>query len=146
MSSRSNRTRPRHVDGAKSSGDAVTSRSPMKSSRQITSATIPAILSPARGPEDVKRIVTMLRTMLPNIKIEVEAMVAEGDMVSAATPRPRLTRRVTWACRRPAKAIRTPAIQMFRFANGKIVESWAVRDNLGTRRQLGHAPAMPARR
>ena len=72
--------------------------------------------------EDVKRIVTMLRTMLPNIKIEVEAMVAEGDMVSAATPRPRLTRRVTWACRRPAKAIRTPAIQMFRFANGKIVE------------------------
>ena len=44
------------------------------------------------------------------------------------------------------KAIRTPAIQMFRFANGKIVESWAVRDDLGTRRQLGHAPAMPARR
>src|ERR1043166_8064802 len=34
---------------------------------------------PARGPEDVKKIVTMLRTMLPDLNIEIEAMVAEGD-------------------------------------------------------------------
>jgi predicted ester cyclase len=40
------------------------------------------------------------------------------------------------------KSIRTSAMQMFRFANGKIVESWAVRDDLGTLRQLGHAPAI----
>jgi len=33
-------------------------------------------------------------------------------------------------------------MQMFRFADGKIVESWAVRDDLGTLRQLGHL-AMP---
>jgi predicted ester cyclase len=40
------------------------------------------------------------------------------------------------------KAIRTQAIQIFRFAeDGKIVESWAVRDDLGTLRQLGHLPA-----
>jgi predicted SnoaL-like aldol condensation-catalyzing enzyme len=36
---------------------------------------------PARGPEDVKRIVTMLRSMLPDFRIEVEAIIAEGDMV-----------------------------------------------------------------
>src|SRR5215471_15818204 len=36
---------------------------------------------PARGPEDVKRIVTMMRTMLPDFRIHVEAMVAEGDLV-----------------------------------------------------------------
>ena len=36
---------------------------------------------PARGPEDVKRIVTMLRSMLPDFHIEVEAMMAEGDFV-----------------------------------------------------------------
>jgi hypothetical protein len=33
-------------------------------------------------------------------------------------------------------------MQMFRFDHGKIVESWAVRDDLGTLRQLGHLPAM----
>jgi len=39
------------------------------------------------------------------------------------------------------KAIRTQAIQIFRFADGKIVESWAARDDLGTLKQLGHLPA-----
>ena len=39
-------------------------------------------------------------------------------------------------------------MQMFRFANGKIVESWAVRDDLGTLKQLGHlaAPGSPVKR
>jgi steroid delta-isomerase-like uncharacterized protein len=97
---------------------------------------------PAKGPEDVKRIVTMLRTMLPDFRIEVESMVAEGDMVVS-----RYTATATDTVGymgRPAtgKAIRTAAIQMFRFADGKIVESWAVRDDLGTLRQLGHVPAM----
>lgn len=32
------------------------------------------------------------------------------------------------------KVIQTPALQIFRFAGGKIVESWAVRDDLGTLR------------
>src|SRR5499426_4796399 len=36
---------------------------------------------PARGPEDVKRVVKMLRAMLPDLRIELEAMVAEGDFV-----------------------------------------------------------------
>src|SRR5262245_43278363 len=36
---------------------------------------------PARGPEDVKRIVTMLRAMFPDFHIQVEAIVAEGDVV-----------------------------------------------------------------
>jgi hypothetical protein len=40
------------------------------------------------------------------------------------------------------KVIRTPAIQIFRFAGGRIVESWAVRDDLGTLRQLGHLPLL----
>jgi hypothetical protein len=38
---------------------------------------------------------------------------------------------------------RTPAIQIFRFADdGRIVESRAVRDDLGTLRQLGHVPPL----
>ena len=37
------------------------------------------------------------------------------------------------------------AIQMFRFENGRIVESWAVRDDLGVLRQLGQFPPAPRR-
>jgi steroid delta-isomerase-like uncharacterized protein len=98
---------------------------------------------PAKGPADVKRIVTMLRGMLPDLHIQIDSMVAEGDMVVSrytATA----TDTVGYMGMPPTgKAIRTSAMQMFRFANGKIVESWAVRDDLGTLRQLGHAPALP---
>ena len=96
---------------------------------------------PARGPEDVKRIVTMLRTMLPDFRLSVEAVIAEGDIVVSrytATA----TDTVGYMGMPPTgKPIRTSAIQMFRFSNGKIVESWAVRDDLGTLRQLGHFAA-----
>src|SRR5262245_21529865 len=89
---------------------------------------------PARGPEDVKRIVTMLRAMLPDFRIQVEAVIAEGDIVVSrytATA----TDSVGYMGMPPTgKAIRTSAMQMFRFSNGKIVESWAVRDDLGTLR------------
>jgi predicted SnoaL-like aldol condensation-catalyzing enzyme len=100
---------------------------------------------PARGPEDVKRIVVMLRTMLPDLNIKIEDMVAEGDMVVTrytATA----TDTVGYMGMAPTgKKIRTTAMQSFRFANGKVVESWAVRDDLGTLRQLGHLPELPAR-
>ena len=102
---------------------------------------------PARGPDDVKRIVTMLRTMLPDFSIHIDAMIAEGDLVVSrytATA----TDTVGYMGMPPTgKAVRTAAIQIFRFSNGKIVESWAARDDLGTLRQLGHLtlPGGPAR-
>jgi predicted SnoaL-like aldol condensation-catalyzing enzyme len=87
---------------------------------------------PARGPADVKRIVTMLRGMLPDLTLQIESMVTENDMVVSrytATA----TDTVGYMGMPPTgKVIRTSAMQMFRFANGKIVESWAVRDDLGT--------------
>ena len=96
---------------------------------------------PAHGPEDVKRIVTMLRSMFPDFTITVDAIVADGDMVVSRYTST-ATDTVGYMGMPPTgKSIRTPAMQMFRFANGKIVESWAVRDDLGTLRQLGHIPA-----
>jgi len=96
---------------------------------------------PARGPADVKRIVQMLRSMLPDFHIEVETIIAEGDFVVSrytATA----TDTIGYMGMPPTgRAIRTQAIQIFRFSNGKIVESWAARDDLGTLKQLGHLPA-----
>jgi len=99
---------------------------------------------PARGPADVKRIVNMLRTMLPDFHIQVDAMLADGEFVISrytATA----TDTVGYMGMPPTgKSIKTSAIQIFRFADGKIVESWAARDDLGTLKQLGHwAPPAP---
>jgi len=97
---------------------------------------------PAHGPEDVKRIVTMLRTMLPDLSIEIEAMVAEGEMVVSRYTST-ATDSVGYMGMPPTgKKIRATAMQFFRFDNGKIAESWAVRDDLGMLRQLGHVPEL----
>jgi steroid delta-isomerase-like uncharacterized protein len=95
---------------------------------------------PARGPEDVKRLVGMLRAMLPDLRIEIEDMVATGDTV--VTRYTGVATDTAGYLGRPptGRTIRTPAIQIFRFAGGQIAESWAVRDDLGTLVQLGHLP------
>jgi len=95
---------------------------------------------PAHGPGDIKKIVGMLREMLPDLRIEVEDVIAEDDKVVV-----RYTGVATdtqgYMGRPPTgKTVRSPAIQVFRFDDGMIVESWAVRDDLGTLVQLGHVP------
>lgn len=74
------------------------------------------------GPEDLKRLVCMLRAHVPDLHINVEDVIAEGDKV------------VT----RYTGALGTlSGIQIFRLVDGKIVESWANRDDLGALRQRG---------
>jgi steroid delta-isomerase-like uncharacterized protein len=100
---------------------------------------------PARGPADVKRIVTMLRKMLPDLEIRVESIIAEGDLVVSRYSTTATDTVGYMGMPATGKTIHASAMQMFRFANGKIVESWAVRDDLGVLRQLGHVPPPPGR-
>jgi steroid delta-isomerase-like uncharacterized protein len=101
---------------------------------------------PAHGPDDVKRIVSMLRSMLPDFRIEVDAIIAEGDFVVSRYTATATDTAGYMGMPATGKAIRTQAIQIFRFSDGKIVESWAARDDLGTLKQLGHLPAPGTKR
>lgn len=92
---------------------------------------------PARGPEDVKRIVSMLRAMLPDLRLELQDMIADRDKVVSRYTATATDTEGYMGMPPTGKVIHTSAIQIFRFANGKIAESWAVRDDLGTLRQLG---------
>src|SRR5262249_19518818 len=73
---------------------------------------------PARGPEDVQKIVTMLRGMLPDLKIQIDAMVAEGDFVVSHYTSTATDTRGYMGNPPTGKTIRTSAMQMFRFADG----------------------------
>ena len=95
---------------------------------------------PAQGPEDVKRIVTMLRSMLPDLRIS-SSHDRRGRFRRHPLYRDR-DRTVGYMGMPPTgKVVRTQAIQIFRFSNGRIVESWAARDDLEKLRQLGQLPA-----
>jgi predicted SnoaL-like aldol condensation-catalyzing enzyme len=74
-----------------------------------------------RGPEGMKRAFAVLHEEFPDIHVEIESMVAEGDIAAV-----RLTfsgthaptgERATW-----------PEMVFARFSEGKAVESWEVTD------------------
>ena len=74
------------------------------------------------GPEDLKRLVSMLRAQVPDLHISVEDVIAEGDKV---------------VTRYTGANGTLSGMQIFRLVDGKIVESWANRDDLGSLRQRG---------
>jgi steroid delta-isomerase-like uncharacterized protein len=86
------------------------------------------------------------RKAFPDLKVTVDLIVAEGDLVS-----------VRWTARGtntgsgngiPAtgKQVQTSGITMFRFADGAIAEEWTAGNQLGLMRQLGLLPSPAASR
>jgi predicted ester cyclase len=100
------------------------------------------------GKEGVKLFVKALRSAFPDLKITLGLQVAEGDLVvqqatSTGTMKgefagmPPSGKKATWE-----------AIHITRIKDNKIVEHWAVQDQLGMLQQLGFMPtpeAAPAR-
>ena len=75
-----------------------------------------------RGPEGMKRAFAGLHEEFPDVRVDIESMVAEGDIVAV-----RLTfvgtheptgEQATW-----------PEMVFARFSEGKVVESWEVTDS-----------------
>jgi steroid delta-isomerase-like uncharacterized protein len=93
-----------------------------------------------RGPAGLRSVVTMLRTAFPDLQIKTAEMVAEGDKVAV-----RATLRGThtgpfMGIPPTGRRVEQEQIHILRFAGGKTVEHWAVRDDLGLLRQLGVIP------
>ncbi len=92
------------------------------------------------GAEGVKALVGAVRSAFPDMKITVERQIAEGDLVVqhiTATG----TMKGDFAGMPPSgKHASWEAIHISRFANGKVVEHWAVQDQLGMLQQLGFVP------
>ena len=81
----------------------------------------PEALGVGRGPEGMKRAFAGLHEEFPDVHVEIESIVAEGDMVAV-----RLTFSGTHA---PSGDRATwPEMVFARFSEGKAVESWEVTD------------------
>ena len=92
------------------------------------------------GREGVKEFFSMFRSAFPDLQFAVEDMVAEGDKVAA-----RITIRGTHKgpfldIAPTGKQITVDAIDIFRFASGKIVDHWGVTDQMIMMQQLGAIP------
>jgi predicted ester cyclase len=90
-----------------------------------------------QGPEGLKETVTWLRGLWGPMRAEIEDEICEDDKVVA-----RVTihgRHVGEFLGRPpsGKEFATEQIHIWRIADGKVIEHWSVRDDLGQALQLG---------
>jgi steroid delta-isomerase-like uncharacterized protein len=90
-----------------------------------------------RGPEDVKRFLRQYREAFPDLQITIEDQIAEGDKVVTRWSS-RGTHRGEFRGIAPtSNEVRLTGMGIFRFSEGKVVESWDNFDQLGMLRQLG---------
>jgi steroid delta-isomerase-like uncharacterized protein len=101
---------------------------------------------PVPGPAGQKQIADDFRAAFPDLRVTVDVIVGEDDFVVGrwtATG----THLGSWGSLDPTgREITFSAANIFRFENGKVVEIWNHRDDLGLQEQLGaavHAGAAP---
>lgn len=89
------------------------------------------------GPEGVERLADFLLPAIPDMRIDLDDVVAEGDKVVV-----RLTLRGTHrgdlaGIAPTGRTIEVGVMDLFHLRGGKMSEHWALFDNLGMLRQLG---------
>jgi steroid delta-isomerase-like uncharacterized protein len=100
----------------------------------------PAQMRALRGPEVLKRTVSMYREAFPDVRITVDDVIAADDRVVLRW-HSEGTHRGDLAGLAPTGAHGSvTGISIDRWKDGKVVEAWAEWDNLGLARQLGAAP------
>jgi predicted ester cyclase len=98
------------------------------------------------GPDAVRRTAAGLRASFPDLQLEIQDEVADGDKVWVRV-RGRGTDTGGVAGRPPSgQHIEVDVIDIVRFRDGLICEHWGVADRLGMLQQVGVVPMPGARR
>jgi steroid delta-isomerase-like uncharacterized protein len=91
--------------------------------------------------EGFRRIVAATRDAFPDVHVNVQAVVAEGDLVVFRDTVHATSRGAFFGVPPNGKRLEWSEIHFLRVANGQIVEHWTNFDQLGILRQLGAIPA-----
>ncbi len=89
------------------------------------------------GPEGQKRIAGDFRAAFPDLHMQVDVMIAEDDLVMARWTTIGTNTGAWGSVPATGKQVKFSGVNIFRIANGKVVEIWNHRDDLGVMQQLG---------
>jgi hypothetical protein len=121
-------------------------------STELISTTIDEIVAPdvrirtplpvnATGADALKRVWAILLQAFPDLHVTVEDVIAEGDKVVTRNTVTG-THQGDFMGRPPTgKSVSYNEIFIFRFAGGRVAETWGVVDSLSVMRQLDLIPA-----
>jgi steroid delta-isomerase-like uncharacterized protein len=97
----------------------------------------------ATGAEAIKEVFTRLLQVYPDLHVEIEDLIAEGDKVVSRNTVTG-TQLGDYMGHPPSgRSVTYNEIFVMRFADGRIVETWGVVDVLAQMRQIGVVPTQP---
>jgi len=96
---------------------------------------------PFRGRDAALGWARTYRSAFPDIELTIETVLAEGDHVALRWHSTQTHRGAYLGVAPLGTRVTMTALQMFRFADGKIVEVWLMFDPLNVMQQLGVLPA-----
>jgi steroid delta-isomerase-like uncharacterized protein len=95
----------------------------------------------ATGAEALKQVWAMLLRIYPDIHLTVEDMIAEADKVVGRTTVTGTHRGEFMGVGPTGKSVTYNEMFIFRFADGRVVETWGVVDVYAQMKQIGVIPA-----
>ena len=93
----------------------------------------------APGAEGVKAVIASLRRAFPDFHLEIEDLVVDGELVWLRMTGTGTNDGSFMGHPPTGKRMRTPAFDLLRVRDGRLVEHWGVPDRLGALFQLGLA-------
>ena len=93
-----------------------------------------------QGPESIKTFATVLRGAFPDLHLNLEDIVAEGDRVVNRWTFQGTHQGEFYGVPPTGRTVSISGIDIWRVRDGKIVENQQVVDNLGLLQQLGAIP------
>lgn len=96
---------------------------------------------PTRGPAEFKLFANNLRGAIPDIRMTIEDIMAEGDKVTVRITVEGTHKGGQLGVAPTGRRIRIAGVVLVRIANGQIFEGWNSWDQLGLLRQIGALPA-----
>ena len=93
-----------------------------------------------RGPESLRMVITMLRAAFPDLRFAIEELIAEGDIVAGRLTMNGTHQGALMGMPPTGRAVRQNHMHFARLLDGKAIEHWGVRDDVGMMRQLGTFP------
>ena len=97
----------------------------------------PSLPEDVHGPEGFKEYVGMYRSAFPDVHVQIEDQIAEGDRVVTRWTGTGTHTGELMGIAPTGKRVTLPGMEIVRIANGKLVEGWEGYDSGTLMRQLG---------
>ena len=97
----------------------------------------PAMPEDIHGPEGFKQYVGAYRSAFPDLHLEIEEQIAEGDLVATRWTGTGTDDGELAGIPPTGKRVTLPGMEIVRISGGKLVEGWEGYDSMNLMRQLG---------